>query len=551
MKEVADHLSESSKGASKVFTFYLAACLYYGITIAHVSRTYPLGTTLKLPVISAEVPASTMMLTLLPILFILMHGHFLIALDGLGASVQKFKDESSKPGNAHGAPYPFFLNQAWFEKSGASTWISRACIVLFGAFVPLLLLLSQLAAQLYIPSLALKAGLIGAFLIDALLVVMFLKKHTATWFTRSSLGLPALKRTRFAGVLLLMLFSFVVTMPMSKVLSLDSIVTSNLNLSGMRVETIPTIKDLSFANFSNADLTNCNLSGRNLRGANLRGAVLDGANLTDANLMGADLTDASLKGALLDKTDLSGATLVNTRLNSATLIQVEFVFATLIRIQAQGADLRLSEFHCATIQGSNFVLADLTGAQFQGAHILDSDFVAAELSGVSFTGTVLERSDFRGCTIKGSKLGASVWIDSALTGSEVSNSVMSDKEPATWEVLRETALTVEETARLGKGWLQKSTASIESARDRTSQVLGSAISLPPSTKLYIAPDDNNSAQKPLFLPDDVVLISATQHYQGLRDLLKSDSKILQPWVRRSQRYADRLKNLDSNSAIFD
>jgi uncharacterized protein YjbI with pentapeptide repeats len=104
-------------------------------------------------------------------------------------------------------------------------------------------------------------------------------------------------------------------------------------------------KDLTGANFSNANLSmalldNANLTRANLSWANLSMALLDNANLTEANLIfadfkNADLVDANLYNATLRETNFKGADLTGAVVDTSDLLKNGFTDDTKIDFEGQ------------------------------------------------------------------------------------------------------------------------------------------------------------------------------------------------------------------------
>lgn len=88
-------------------------------------------------------------------------------------------------------------------------------------------------------------------------------------------------------------------------------------------------KNLTYAQFTNADLTDSNFSQ-----ADLRGAVFNGSALIDADLHGADLTNGlayltTFKGADLSDAVLTEAIMMRTRFDDAKITGADFSLAVL------------------------------------------------------------------------------------------------------------------------------------------------------------------------------------------------------------------------------
>ena len=87
---------------------------------------------------------------------------------------------------------------------------------------------------------------------------------------------------------------------------------------------------------------NGGLVGAQVERLDMRGKDVSGANFDNANFRGADLTDANLEGCSLVKVDFSRACLLRANLKGTTCVGADFTQAYLRATNFTGANLRNS-----------------------------------------------------------------------------------------------------------------------------------------------------------------------------------------------------------------
>ncbi len=121
-------------------------------------------------------------------------------------------------------------------------------------------------------------------------------------------------------------------------------------------------KNLSGANFTNANLAGMNLSNADLSGANLTGTNLGAANLTDCKLYNSNLTGVNFTDANLTRADFLATKMQYVNLRNANLKQALL----------QEADLKYAILNGANLQSANLLLANLEGADLQNANLTNA-----------------------------------------------------------------------------------------------------------------------------------------------------------------------------------
>lgn len=150
-------------------------------------------------------------------------------------------------------------------------------------------------------------------------------------------------------------------------------------------------RNLSGADFGEAELQGADLSNANLQQVNLWHSELQGANLSGAELQGANLEYADLRGSYLISAALQGADLGHAQLQSATLNNAKL----------QGANLSFAELPGATLTGANLRGADLREVDLRGADLEKADLRMANLGeAILSANTKFMGADFRGAALR-------------------------------------------------------------------------------------------------------------------------------------------------------
>lgn len=172
-------------------------------------------------------------------------------------------------------------------------------------------------------------------------------------------------------------------------------------------------RDLTGADFEEADIRHADFSSATLNGAFLYRARATNAHFRFAQLKGATLAYAQLQGAILDNAQLQGATLDYAQLQGAQLKQAQLQGAPLQSAQLQGASLG---FNLLGVSGG---IGFIYGAQLQGADLRGAQLQGATLSSAGLQGAMLDDAEVQGAELDGAQLqGASlanafVWRASA------------------------------------------------------------------------------------------------------------------------------------------
>ncbi|MBF0465415.1 MAG: pentapeptide repeat-containing protein [Nitrospirae bacterium] len=167
-------------------------------------------------------------------------------------------------------------------------------------------------------------------------------------------------------------------------------------------------RDLRFGKFYKAVFLN----------ADLRGVKLDKANFFEANLQGAkfdrdlDHIPTSLRGALLWYADLQGAVLISADLQEAYFGYANLQGAFLPKADLQGAFFGyngMDESRPANLQVANLSEDNLSGAYLGYANLQGADLSNANLSGASLGYANLQGADLSNANLSGAYLqGASL-----------------------------------------------------------------------------------------------------------------------------------------------
>jgi uncharacterized protein YjbI with pentapeptide repeats len=165
-------------------------------------------------------------------------------------------------------------------------------------------------------------------------------------------------------------------------------------------------RDLTEANFANADVRRVDFSNSILNRANLNHAKGEKAQFDLAELKGAELQGTYLKGSFFRRAQLDGALLDGALLQGTDLVEAHLLGASLDNAQLQGAVLQNAGLWAASLKNAHLQGADLKGTRLQIAFLDNAQLLGASLENANLLGASLDNVELQGALLKGAHLKA-------------------------------------------------------------------------------------------------------------------------------------------------
>jgi uncharacterized protein YjbI with pentapeptide repeats len=210
-------------------------------------------------------------------------------------------------------------------------------------------------------------------------------------------------------------------------------------------------RNLSYADFVDANLGDANLGNATLTGARFTGAIVTGTNFRSAGLSYADFSEANLSRATLNNSTLTGAVFTSaivtgTNFNSAGLTSQQLYstesyqakdlrgiglgFNDLTGWDLSGQNLTNANLSVATIAHANLSGAVITGANFEswtsGTLTKQQLYSTASYQAKDLRGIRFSQLDLTGWDFSGQNLTGAIFYDATLTNANLAGAVVSN-----------------------------------------------------------------------------------------------------------------------------